>query len=111
MAVERPHIVVVFCTVPDLDVGRKIARLLVERRLAACVNIVPGLTSIYRWQGEIQDDAEVLLVIKARRVMFDELAAVIAAEHPYEVPEVLALKAVECHEPYAEWLAEVTEIS
>src|SRR5688572_29532437 len=82
---------VVLITAPDLETARKLARELVEARAAACANIVPGLTSIYRWQGAVQEDAEVLVVVKTSA---DELAAlerIVARVHPYEVPEIVAL--------------------
>jgi len=81
-----------------------LARTLVEQRLAACVNILPGARSIYRWQGKIEDAAEWLLVIKSRRDLFDRLRETIAATHSYSVPEVIALPVVDGSEPYLAWL-------
>ncbi|RMG49028.1 MAG: divalent-cation tolerance protein CutA [Acidobacteria bacterium] len=101
-----PPVIVVLCTVPREDIAADLARMLVERRLAACVNVVPGLRSFYRWQGETQDDREALLVIKTRRDLFDDLARTLAGEHPYDVPEVVALPVDDCHRPYWEWLVE-----
>ena len=101
--------VVVLCTVPDEDTGARIARRLVESRLAACVNRVPCIASTYRWQGAIQEDAESLLVIKTRAALFDRLAREIAEAHPYDVPEVVALPMAACHGPYAAWLVDSTE--
>jgi len=96
---------VMITTVGDADQGRKIARELVGRRLAACVNVVPGVRSFYRWQGEICDDAELLLVIKT---MASEVAAVTAAIqelHNYDLPEILAFE-VSAGEPgFLEWIA------
>lgn len=101
-------LVVVLCTVPDEEVGASLARTVVEERLAACVNLVPGLRSIYSWKGEIQDDGEILLVIKTRGSRFGELRERIAALHPYDVPEIVALPAADCHRPYRDWVLEVT---
>jgi periplasmic divalent cation tolerance protein len=95
---------VVLCTVPDAETAARLARAVVDERLAACVSVVPGLRSIYRWKGEICDDAEVLLVAKTRRAAFEALRARLVALHPYEVPEVVALPIVAGHHPYLAWL-------
>jgi periplasmic divalent cation tolerance protein len=94
----------VLCTCPDADSAARIARTLVGERLAACVNRVPGLTSLYRWQGEIHEDNEVLLLIKTRRERFEALRARIVELHRYDVPEVIALEIAAGHAPYLEWL-------
>lgn len=95
---------VVLVTVPDAEVGVRLARSLLERELVACVNLIPGVRSLYRWQGEVQDDAEVLLVIKTRTDVLDDVREAVVAEHPYEVPEFIALPIVAGHEPYLEWI-------
>ena len=105
---DAADLIVVLCTVPDAATGRRLAHVLVEQRLAACVNVVPGLTSIYRWQGEVHQDDEELLVIKTRRTLFDALRTRLVAEHPYDVPEVVALPVAAVHAAYARWLADVT---
>ena len=94
----------VLCACPDADSAGRIARTLVEERLAACVNRVPGLVSVYRWQGEIHEDEEVLLLIKTRPERFETLRARIVELHPYDVPEVIALDITAGHAPYLEWL-------
>src|SRR5574340_913038 len=78
---------VVLVTVPSVETGKQIAACLVDERLAACVNILPGITSIYRWQGEISEDSEVQLVCKTRRECLARLEARVRSLHPYEVPE------------------------
>ena len=98
--------VVVLCTVGGRDEADRIASLVVERELAACANIVPGLISVYRWKGQVQRDEELLLVMKSRRERFEELRAAIAAVHTYEVPEIVALPLVAGHEPYVRWILE-----
>ena len=98
--------VVAFSTVGKREDADRIARALVERRLAACVNIVPGLTSVYRWKGAIETDAENLLVIKTRRDRVDELRAALVALHPYEVPELIVLPVEAGHAPYLAWVDE-----
>lgn len=98
----------VLCTAPDADVGATLARGLVDARLAACVNIVPGLRSFYVWKGEVHDDAEVQLLIKTRRARFDDVRAHLAAHHPYEVPEIIALPIEAGAKSYLDWLDEQT---
>ena len=97
---------VVLITVPSEEVARSIARALVEERLAACVNILPGLTSIYRWQGEVAEDQEVLLIIKTTTFAFPRLKERVLALHPYTVPEIIALPIAEGHGAYLDWLRE-----
>lgn len=95
---------IVLCTVPDPETGTALARHLVETRLAACVNLVPGLTSIYRWEGKVQQDAEVLLVIKTRHGRFGDLSAAIRARHPYELPEIIEVPLSGGLPAYLDWL-------
>lgn len=99
---------VVLVTAPGADVGRRIARDLVGARLAACVNLVPGVTSIYRWEGTVQEDGEVLLVIKTRAHLLERLERELVAAHPYEVPECIALEASRVEARYLAWLVDAT---
>jgi periplasmic divalent cation tolerance protein len=101
--VGAPEIVVVLVTVP-IEQTQKIARALVERKLAACVNVVPGIRSMYWWEGKVQDDAEDLLVIKTPREGFDRLRDGILELHPYKVPEVIALPVEAAHTAYIDWV-------
>jgi len=87
-----------------MEKAAEIARTLVEERLAACVNIVPGVRSIYRWKGEVCDDAEVLCVIKTRQDRVDALRDRLPALHPYEVPELVVLEVASGHAPYLAWI-------
>ncbi len=96
--------IVVLMTAGSAESAEKIARALVEERLAACVNVVPGIRSIYRWQGSVADDAEWLLVAKTARSCFAALEARVRALHSYEVPEVIAIEIVEGSAPYLDWL-------
>lgn len=97
--------IVVLVTAPGPEKAAEIARALVEERLAACGNVVPGLRSIYRWEGKVQDDPEALLVLKTTRPRFEALRARVLALHPYEVPEVIALPVEAGSAPYLEWIA------
>jgi periplasmic divalent cation tolerance protein len=96
---------VALSTAPDADTAARIARVLVEERLAACVNLIPAVRSIYRWQGRIEDEAEVLLVIKTRIERVEALAARLRALHPYELPELVALPVAAGLAPYLDWVA------
>ncbi len=97
-------VMVVLVTAPDAETGARLARSLVEERLAACANLIPGVRSIYRWEGRVQDDAEVLLVLKTRAERVDALAARVSELHPYDVPEVVALPAVGGSRAYLDWV-------
>ncbi|MBI4597269.1 MAG: divalent-cation tolerance protein CutA [Candidatus Omnitrophica bacterium] len=98
------HVVVVLVTCPTMAVAKRLAGRLVQRRQAACVNIVPGLTSVFRWQGKIERAPEILLVIKTARKRFAELSKTIRALHPYDVPEIIAWPVTAGHPPYLSWV-------
>ncbi|HET9818212.1 MAG TPA: divalent-cation tolerance protein CutA [Rhodanobacteraceae bacterium] len=102
-ALSSPLLVLSTC--PDTETAGRIARALIEERLAACVNRVPGIASTYRWRGEILDDAEILLLIKTTRERFEALRARLVELHPYDIPEVIALDIARGHTPYLDWLA------
>lgn len=97
---------VVFITAGSAEEADRLAEALVQERLAACVNIVPGLTSVYRWEGALQRDQEWLLIAKTRRERFAALVERVQALHSYQVPEVIALPLVVGHAPYLAWLDE-----
>lgn len=96
--------IVVLSTCASPEDAARIARSLVEKKLAACVNVMPAIRSFYRWQGAIEDDQESLLVIKSSRGLFDQLRVEIEKLHSYEVPEVIAVPIVDGSEGYLEWL-------
>jgi len=96
--------IVVLCTCASPEEAGKIARTLVEKRLAAGVNILPAVRSIYRWKDAIEDDPETLLLIKSSRALFNELRAEIEKLHSYEVPEAIAIPIVDGLERYLEWM-------
>ena len=97
---------VVLSTCPDTGTAADIARILLDDGLAACVNILPGVRSMYVWKGSVQSDAEVLMIIKTAAVNFDRLRETLVAAHPYELPEVVALEIADGHHPYLQWLAD-----
>ena len=94
----------VFTNLPDRASAEKLAALLVERRLAACVNVLPPCTSVYRWQGEIQRDEEHPLLIKTTQDRYAELELLIRAHHPYELPEIIAVPIVRGQPAYLQWI-------
>ena len=96
---------IVFCTCPDKDTAEKIASLLVENKVAACVNIVPNITSIYRWQGQLERAEEVLLLIKARQDTYSALESLIKKHHPYQLPEIIAVAIERGLPDYLNWIA------
>lgn len=96
------------CTTPDLATARAIADALVAERLAACVNLLPGMQSVYRWEGEVQRADEVQLLIKTTRTCLPALQARIVALHPYELPELIAVEAAGGLPAYLDWVASHT---
>jgi periplasmic divalent cation tolerance protein len=98
--------IIVLSTCSSTAEADRIARQLLEKRLAACVNVVAGARSIYRWQGAIEEAAECLLIVKSRRGLWDELRAEIQRLHSYEVPEVLLLAIEDGSPEYLDWLNE-----
>jgi periplasmic divalent cation tolerance protein len=100
--------VVVFVTVPNQDVAATLAKTLVTEKLVACVNILPGLRSIYAWQDKLCDEAEALCVLKTRRTLFPAVRDRVTSIHPYQIPEIIALPFVEGNAPYLAWLRDET---
>ena len=98
--------VVVLSVVAAQPDAERIARALVEERLAACVNVVPGITSIYRWKGTVEQEPELMLVIKTLGEKVEALRARLLELHPYELPEVVVIPIAGGHAPYLAWLAE-----
>jgi periplasmic divalent cation tolerance protein len=96
--------ILVLVTAPSADKAAELARTLVEEQLAACGNVLPGLRSIYRWEGKVHDEPEALLILKTRSALFEPLRERIVSLHPYQVPEVLRLDVAAGHLPYLEWI-------
>jgi periplasmic divalent cation tolerance protein len=97
---------VVLVTAPSAEEAARLARAVVEEKLAACGNVVPAVRSIYRWEGKICDEQEALLVLKAPARRFPELRDRIVALHPYDVPEVVALRIEDGSERYIDWIVQ-----
>jgi len=100
--------IVVFITASSEDEAAKIARALVQERLAACVNIIKGVRSIYSWQGKVEDSAEALMVAKTKKALFKRLEKRVKELHSYTVPEVIAVPVADGSGDYLKWLDEVT---
>lgn len=101
--------IVTLCTVPDRESGERIAQALVEEKLAACVNLLPGVSSTYRWQGKVEKAEECLLIIKTGVSRFEPLKQRIKALHPYKLPEIIALPIIHGSREYLNWLTESTK--
>jgi periplasmic divalent cation tolerance protein len=95
---------IVLVTAPDEAVAQKLARTVLEQKLAACVNVIPGMISFFWWQNKIDEQAEVLLVIKTMQAKVSALMAAVKQAHPYEVPEIISLPIVEGSEDYLRWV-------
>lgn len=98
--------IVVYVTVGSSDEGNRLAHILVEERLAACVNRIRPVRSVYRWQGKIEQSDEELLIIKTKRELFDRLKKRVEGLHSYSVPEIIALPILEGSEGYLKWMEE-----
>ena len=95
-------------TFADIDSARRLARAALEARLAACANLVPGVASLYWWQGRIEEETEVLAILKTSRHKADDLAAFVAANHPYETPAIIRHGDVSANAGYERWIEEET---
>ncbi len=99
-------LMIVMTTVADEGSGRKLARRIVEEKLAACVQVLPKMTSFYMWKGEVQEDGEHLLLIKSLPEKYTEIEQLLLAEHTYETPEILAIETSYAAAGYLDWMTE-----
>lgn len=105
----RPPHQLVLCTCPDQESALRLAERLVEERLAACANLVPGLVSVYQWQGELQRDPEVLMLLKTTAGRLAELTSRLRELHPYDLPEIIAVPITGGLPDYLSWVSECTD--
>jgi len=103
--------VIIFTNLPDRDAALKLARELVARKLAACVNVLAECASVYRWNGAVEEAREVPVLIKTRASRYAEVEAAIRGRHPYELPEIIAVPVVRGFDDYLRWVADETSIS
>ena len=101
--------IIIYITTPSLEVGKEIALMLLDQRLAACVNIVSPVTSLYLWQGEKHEDQEALLIVKSRLELFESrLIPAVLSAHPYDTPEIIALPIIAGQRDYLDWIDDET---
>lgn len=103
---EKDKLIVVLTTCPSQEVASQLSRALVTEQLAACVNAIPGISSTYIWKGKVQTDGEVLLMIKTTEARFEAVKTRVAALHPYELPELMAIPVCAGAENYLAWVRE-----
>ena len=103
------EIIVVFCTCPNRETAERIAQALVERRLAACVSLIPSVVSVYQWQGRLETEQETLMLIKTRNSRYSDLEKAIVSLHPYELPEIIAVPVEQGLDDYLDWVERCTK--
>ena len=101
--------IIVFVTAPDEAAAVKISEAIVGERLAACVNIIPSVRSIYRWQGRLEDEQEVLMIVKTKKSLFERLQGRVKELHSYTVPEIIGVPVTEGSKEYLDWLGQETD--
>ena len=106
---EHDKPVLIYSTFPDAESARKAGRALIEAHLAACVNILPGMTSVYRWRGSLEESSEVVMLIKTRSALADQAIAVAKTVHPYDLPAMITLKIEAGYQPYLDWIVSETK--
>jgi periplasmic divalent cation tolerance protein len=102
--------IIILTTYPDIIAAKKVAHSLINQKLAACVNLLPQMTSIYLWEGKIESGEELQLLIKTRRSLFSEVKNYILDHHPYELPEILCIPVLAGSEGYLNWIEKTTHV-
>eukprot|EP00850_Spirogloea_muscicola_P009551 SM000054S18037 [mRNA] locus=s54:58964:60569:+ [translate_table: standard] len=105
----EPMAVVAFVSVPNKETGQMLAKGLVERKLAACVNRIPGVESVYWWEGKLEMDQEELLIVKTQHALLQEVTDFVKAHHPYDLPETIGVSIVGGSSKYIQWIADSTQ--
>ena len=105
---SQPKMLLTITTITDIDKGKLLERQIIDNQLAACCNIMPRVTSIYRWKGELCEDQECLLVIKTVETRFKQISEFIKQQHPYETPELIALPVTKSTQEYLSWVIQET---
>ncbi|NMF60740.1 divalent-cation tolerance protein CutA [Pseudanabaena yagii] len=100
---SNPELIVIMTTFPDLNIANNIAKILVEEKLAACVQVMPSMTSTYIWEGKTCQESEHLVLIKTMASLYESLSARLSSLHPYEVPEIIAIPAIAVEQNYLLW--------
>lgn len=108
--ISPDEVIVILSNTDSAESAARMARELVGRKLVACVNVIPGIRSFYRWKGDIVEDGEHLMVIKTRRSLFEQVRRCVRELHPYELPEIIALPLEEGDAGYLDWVRECTAI-
>ncbi|MGB9592327.1 MAG: divalent-cation tolerance protein CutA [Candidatus Kryptoniota bacterium] len=107
---DQDHPIVILITAPSREVAQQIAQALLEHHLAACINLITGVQSLYRWEGQLQNDEEVLLLVKSRSEIFQsQLIPLVRQLHPYQLPELIVLPILDGYPPYLDWLRQETQ--
>ncbi len=100
---------IALCTCDNIETAQKIAKSVVEQKLAACVNILPSIQSLYTWNNQIEQSEEVLMILKTPSTLIEKLKQTVISLHPYDVPEFICLDITHGHQPYLDWLATSTQ--
>ncbi len=102
-------IIEIHCTVPNKKIAKDITKILMKHKLAACVNMIENVKSVFSWEGEVCEEKEILMLIKTRRTNYGKIKLVIEDLHTYSIPEIIALPIIDCSEDYLKWLVKETE--
>jgi periplasmic divalent cation tolerance protein len=102
---QQSEYIIVMSTVPNDEVRKGIALALLKKKLVPCVNIVANVRSIYTWKGKINDESELILIMKTRASLFDQVRDEVKSNHPYECPDIVALPIIAGYQPYLDWIA------